>query len=70
MPERPQTVIMNTTPIIALALIGKLDLLQHLYGKVVIPPAVWTEVMAGGVGRVSLKMRLFPNVFVPLWRMW
>ncbi len=53
MPERPQTVIVNTTPIIALVLIGELDLLQHLYGKVVIPPAVWTEVMAGGPSRVG-----------------
>jgi predicted nucleic acid-binding protein len=54
MPEQPQTVIVNTTPIIALALIGKLDLLQHLYGKVVIPPAVWTEVMAGGASKVGM----------------
>jgi predicted nucleic acid-binding protein len=40
-------VVVNTTPIIALALIGQLDLLQHLYGEVVIPPAVQREVLAG-----------------------
>ena len=43
MPERTRTVVVNTTPIIALALIGQLDLLQHLYGEVVIPPAVQAE---------------------------
>ena len=49
MPEGPQRVVAaNTTPIIALALINRLDLLQRLYGEVVIPPAVWDEVLAGG----------------------
>lgn len=49
MPERPQRVVAaNTTPIIALALISRLDLLQRLYGEVVIPPAVRDEVFAGG----------------------
>lgn len=49
MPERPQRVVAaNTTPIIALALISRLDLLQRLYREVVIPPAVRDEVFAGG----------------------
>lgn len=48
MPEYVRTVIVNTTPIIALALIGKLDLLHKLYGEVVIPPAVQSELLAGG----------------------
>lgn len=54
MPEAPRTVIVNTTPIIALALIGKLKLLQQLYGEVVIPPAVWAEINAGGPGSVGV----------------
>ena len=37
-------VIVNTTPIIALAGIGKLDLLKSLYGKIHIPEAVYNEV--------------------------
>jgi predicted nucleic acid-binding protein len=45
MPERTRTVVVNTTPIITLALIGQLDLLRHLYGEVVIPPAVQAEVL-------------------------
>ena len=58
MPERPQSVVVNTTPIIALALIGKLDLLRQLYGQVATPSAVRAEVLAGGstgVGWVELQ---------------
>lgn len=45
---RPQVVISNATPIIALSLVGQLDLLRRLYGQVVIPPAVAAEILAGG----------------------
>ena len=49
MPERPpRVVVANTTPLIALALISRLDLLPRLYGQVVMPPAVWDEISAGG----------------------
>jgi len=52
--ERTRTVVVNTTPIIALALIGQLDLLQHLYGEVMIPPAVQAEVLVGGPSGVGV----------------
>jgi hypothetical protein len=58
MPEKPRLVVVNTTPIIALALLGKLDLLRQLYGQVVTPSAVQAEVFAGGstgVGRFELQ---------------
>ena len=45
---RPQTVISNATPIIALSLLGQLDLLRRLYGQVIIPPAVEAEILGGG----------------------
>lgn len=48
MPEPDWIVISNTTPIVSLALIGKLDLLRLLYGEVWIPPAVKAELLAGG----------------------
>jgi predicted nucleic acid-binding protein len=48
MPETPQRVVVNATPIIALSLIGKLGLLHQLYGEVLLPPAVQSEVLAGG----------------------
>jgi len=37
MPENP-VVVSNTTPIIALALVGRLELLRQLYGEVFVPP--------------------------------
>jgi len=52
--ERTRTLVVNTTPIIALALIGQLDLLQHLYGEVMIPPAVQAEVLVGGPSGVGV----------------
>lgn len=39
-------VIVNTTPIIALADIGYLDLLQKLYTEIIIPEAVHTEILS------------------------
>lgn len=38
--------IANTSPIILLAKVGKLDLLSALYGEVLIPPAVAAELRA------------------------
>jgi len=39
-------VVSNTTPILSLLKIGKLDVLRHLYGKVMIPQAVYREIEA------------------------
>ncbi len=54
MPEKARIVVLNTTSIIALALAGQLDLVQQLYEKAMIPPAVRAEVMAGGTRRVGV----------------
>ena len=48
MPEQNRIVVTNTTPIIALAIIDKLDLLEHLYSTIHIPEAVSKEVQSGG----------------------
>ncbi len=45
------TVIADATPLIYLAAIGKFDLLGVLYGRIVIPYAVYDEVVTQGVGR-------------------
>ena len=37
-------VVANTTPLIALADIGQLELLYHLYGEILIPAAVMDEI--------------------------
>lgn len=58
MPELSRIVVCNSTPIISLALIDKLYLLEHLYSQVFIPPAVQSEVLTGGrrgIGVVQLQ---------------
>jgi predicted nucleic acid-binding protein len=47
MPAADRPVVLDTGPIIALAEIGRLDLLQALYGEVLIPPAVRHELTRG-----------------------
>lgn len=41
-------VVSDSSALIHLAAIGRPDLLQALYGRVVVPPAVWEEVVARG----------------------
>jgi len=40
-------VVSNTTPILSLLKIGKLDILRELYGKILIPQAVYNEIETG-----------------------
>ena len=44
-------VVSNTSPIINLAAVGQLDLLRQLYGQIVIPQAVYTEIVGRGAGQ-------------------
>jgi predicted nucleic acid-binding protein len=46
-------IVCNSGPLIALAMVGRLDLLQHLYQRVLIPHAVLQEVTGAGSGRVG-----------------
>ncbi len=55
MPNGSQLVVVNTTPIIALSLINQLDLLQKLYGRVLIPTAVLAEILIGGAASVGVR---------------
>lgn len=43
-------VVSNTTPLLSLLKIDKLDLLRELYGEVIIPTAVYDEIEAGKEG--------------------
>ena len=45
------TIISNASPLINLAWIGKLELIELLYTEVVIPQAVWNEVVEKGEGQ-------------------
>ena len=42
------TIVSNASPLIALARIGQLDLLSQLYSEIIIPEAVWHEVVVEG----------------------
>jgi hypothetical protein len=44
-------VVSNTSPLINLANIGQIHLLQQLYGQVIIPSAVYDEIVIAGVGQ-------------------
>jgi hypothetical protein len=44
-------VVTNTSPIINLAAVGQLGLLRQLYGQIVIPQAVYAEIVGRGAGQ-------------------
>jgi predicted nucleic acid-binding protein len=46
-------VVVNTTPLIGLALIHRLDLLPALFTEVIVPRAVYEEVALQGAGRTG-----------------
>lgn len=46
--EHRMNVVSNTSPITNLALIGRLELLEQMYGSVTIPEEVWDELVVKG----------------------
>ena len=49
------TVVSNSSPLITLARIGHLNLLQHLFGRIHIAREVWVEVVERGAGRPAAE---------------
>ena len=45
------TVIINATPLIALAVVDQLELLPQIFGNVIIPTTVYNEVVGQGLER-------------------
>jgi predicted nucleic acid-binding protein len=45
------SIVCNASPLINLARIDKLDLLRQLYGRLLVPEAVWQEVVIQGAGQ-------------------
>jgi len=45
------SIVCNASPLINLARIGKLGLLHKLYGELIIPGAVWQEIVVEGAGQ-------------------
>jgi predicted nucleic acid-binding protein len=48
-------VVSDTTPVMNLAVIGRLDLLQQLYTTITIPEAVFHEVCVAGAGQAGAQ---------------
>lgn len=46
-------VVSNSSTLIHLSAIGRLVLLKDFYGQIIIPPAVWKEVVEQGKGRAG-----------------
>lgn len=44
-------VVSNTSPLVNLATVGQLDLLRQLYGRIIIPQAVYHEIVVVGAGQ-------------------
>ncbi len=47
--------VSNTSPIVTLASVGQLALLQQLYGTIVIPEAVYREIVIRGAGKAGSR---------------
>ena len=43
--------VVNATPLISLALLGRLSLLKEMFAEVIVPRAVYKEVIQGGTGK-------------------
>lgn len=48
-------IVSNSTPLIALSRINELQLLRALFGAIIIPTAVYNEVVLEGAGRPGVK---------------
>lgn len=68
MPAVEGPVVVDATPIVALAGLGRLDLFHSLYGEVLVPPAVWHELETGGQrpgGRADLGLAPWIKIATP-----
>ena len=48
-------VISNSSPIINLAAIGQLHLIQNMFGNIIVPEEVWTELVIRGEGKPGTR---------------
>jgi predicted nucleic acid-binding protein len=47
-------VVVNATPLIALSLVDRLDLLHRLFDEIIVPPAVYDEITAKDAGQAGV----------------
>jgi predicted nucleic acid-binding protein len=60
-------IVSDTTPLSELAKIGKLDLLQAVFGRVIIPQQVYVELTTGNHPAVLAVKLVLCSKFVLLW---
>jgi predicted nucleic acid-binding protein len=48
------TAVGDSSPLILFAGIGRFELLREIYGEILVPPAVWDEVVVHGAGRPGM----------------
>jgi predicted nucleic acid-binding protein len=53
------TIVSDTSPVISLASIDRLDILEKLFKKIIIPRAVWNEFTAGENELETNKLKSF-----------
>ncbi len=53
--KRPQIVVVNASPLIALSEIHQFELLRELYGELIVPPKVREEVLRGGPQGIGVE---------------
>ena len=49
------SIVVNSTPLISLGLLNQLDLLQKIFGRVILPYAVYNEVIIKGKGKAGYE---------------
>lgn len=49
------TAVSNSSPLILYSSIGQLELIERLFSDILVPPAVWREVVTDGSGRVGAR---------------
>jgi predicted nucleic acid-binding protein len=52
---QPMTAVSNSSPLILYSSIGQLELFKRLFTDVLVPPAVWHEVVTDGSGRAGAR---------------
>ena len=50
------SVIINATPLIALAVVEQLELLPQIFGEVIVPTTVYNEVIGQGLDRPGAQL--------------
>ena len=46
----PTVIVSDTSPLISLARVGRLDILHRLFSELIVPDAVWKEIVEQGTG--------------------